>query len=92
MSSSTLRSVEPTRSAAGARAAVAVDMWTPGDAAPIGATVVRGGVNFSIFSRTATAIESVWSIWVWMFSTSTVASSTRMPTARASPPSESSAP
>jgi glycogen operon protein len=57
MSSSTLRSVEPTRSAAGARAAVAVDMWTPGDAAPIGATVVRGGVNFSIFSRTATAID-----------------------------------
>ena len=36
--------------------------------------------------RTARDIDGVCSIWVWMFSISTVASSTRMPMARASPP------
>jgi len=30
---------------------------TPGRSAPIGATVVDGGVNFSIFSRSATGVE-----------------------------------
>src|ERR1035438_5981031 len=38
-------------------------------------------------SSTARARETPGSIWVWMFSISTVASSTRTPTASASPPS-----
>src|SRR5437867_11424490 len=37
-------------------------------------------------STTARARETPGSIWVWMFSISTVASSTSTPTARASPP------
>ena len=47
----------------------------------------RGTAVSALPSRTARAIESVFSICVWMFSTSTVASSTRMPTASARPPS-----
>ena len=47
----------------------------------------RGTAVSALPSRTARAMESVCSICVWMFSTSTVASSTRMPTARARPPS-----
>ncbi len=38
-------------------------------------------------STTARARETPGSIWVWMFSISTVASSTRTPTASARPPS-----
>jgi glycogen operon protein len=30
---------------------------TPGQSSPLGATIVNGGVNFSVFSRNATAIE-----------------------------------
>lgn len=45
------------------------------------------GTAVSVFpSRTARARLSVRPIWVWMFSTSTVDSSTRMPMDRASPP------
>ncbi len=47
----------------------------------------RGTAVCALPSRTARAIEGACSIWVWMFSTSTVASSTRMPTASARPPS-----
>ncbi len=32
-------------------------MLSPGRSAPLGATVVPGGVNFSLFSRTATGVE-----------------------------------
>ena len=46
----------------------------------------RGTAVSAFPRRTARATESVLSICVWMFSTSTVASSTRMPTARANPP------
>ena len=46
----------------------------------------RGTAVSALPRRTASAIESVFSIWRWMFSTSTVDSSTRMPTARDSPP------
>ena len=46
------------------------------------------GTAVSMFPcRTARDIDGVCSIWVWMFSISTVASSTRMPIARARPPS-----
>ena len=38
--------------------------------------------------RAAQAMESVWAICQWVFSMVTVASSTRMPMARASPPSD----
>ena len=45
------------------------------------------GTAVSMFPwRTERAIDGVCSIWVWMFSISTVASSTRMPMARARPP------
>ena len=47
----------------------------------------RGMAVCALPSRTARAIEVVCPICVWMFSISTVASSTRMPIARASPPS-----
>src|SRR5581483_4829753 len=47
----------------------------------------RGTAVSALPRRTASAIECVRSICVWMFSTSTVGSSTRMPTASASPPS-----
>ena len=30
---------------------------TPGRSSPLGATIVNGGVNFSVFSRNAAAIE-----------------------------------
>src|SRR5262249_8949991 len=33
---------------------------TPGRSAPVGATVVDGGVNFSVFSRNAAAVELVF--------------------------------
>ena len=47
----------------------------------------RRGTAVSMFPwRTARDIDGVCSIWVWMFSISTVASSTRMPMARARPP------
>ena len=32
-------------------------MQTTGNSSPIGATVVNGGVNFSLFSRDATGVE-----------------------------------
>src|SRR3982750_1907811 len=32
-------------------------MLTTGDSSPLGATVVRGGVNFSLYSRDATGVE-----------------------------------
>ncbi len=45
------------------------------------------GTAVSMFPcRTARDIDGVCSIWVWMFSISTVASSTRMPMASARPP------
>ena len=47
----------------------------------------RGTAVSVLPRRTASATESVCYICTWMFSTSTVASSTRMPTASASPPS-----
>ncbi|TWU05180.1 Glycogen debranching enzyme [Symmachiella macrocystis] len=34
-----------------------IDHSLSGDSAPLGATVVTGGVNFSLFSRTATGVE-----------------------------------
>ena len=37
--------------------ATAPDANVTGRSAPFGATVVHGGVNFSLFSRTATAVE-----------------------------------
>ncbi len=46
----------------------------------------RGMAVCAFPSRTALAIEGAWRIWVWMFSISTVASSTRIPMASASPP------
>jgi hypothetical protein len=46
----------------------------------------RGTAVSLLPRRTARPTESVRSNWLWMFSTSTVASSTRMPTARARPP------
>ena len=47
----------------------------------------RGTAVSELPRRTATATDSVLPIWAWMFSTSTVASSTRMPTANDRPPS-----
>ena len=47
----------------------------------------RGTAVIALPARTATAMFGAWAKWVWMFSTSTVASSTRMPTASARPPS-----
>ena len=47
----------------------------------------RGTAVSAIARHTARATESVCPIWTWMFSTATVDSSTRMPTARARPPS-----
>ncbi len=38
--------------------------------------------------RAARATDSVWSIWAWVFSIVTTASSTRMPMARANPPND----
>ena len=46
----------------------------------------RGTAVCALPSRTALAIEGARPICVWMFSISTVASSTRMPMASASPP------
>ncbi len=46
----------------------------------------RGIAVWALPKRTARAIEGARPIWLWMFSISTVASSTRMPTASASPP------
>ena len=47
----------------------------------------RGATTSPPASSTARAIGSPRATWVWMFSIATVASSTRMPTASASPPS-----
>ena len=47
----------------------------------------RGTAVSMLPSRTARATDSCFAICVWMFSTSTVASSTKMPTASARPPS-----
>jgi glycogen operon protein len=45
-------------SAAGAKIRAMMPSRTPsGQSSPLGATVVDGGVNFSLFSRTATAVE-----------------------------------
>ncbi len=46
----------------------------------------RGTAVWALPRRVARAMLSVLSICVWMFSTSTVDSSTRMPTAKANPP------
>jgi glycogen operon protein len=35
----------------------------PGHSAPLGATVVDGGVNFSLFSRSATGVELLFFDW-----------------------------
>src|SRR3982750_2003381 len=35
-------------------------MHPPGRSSPLGATVVEGGVNFSLFSRTASGVELVF--------------------------------
>src|ERR1700688_1856388 len=43
------------RVSAGARAAKSVE--SSGQSSPLGATVLPGGVNFSVFSRNATGVE-----------------------------------
>ena len=48
----------------------------------------RGTAVIRLPWRTAEAMLSVRPIWTWMFSTVTVDSSTRMPMARAIPPSD----
>src|SRR5215472_8324857 len=47
----------------------------------------RGITTSRLASRTARACGTPWARWVWMFSIATVASSTRIPTASARPPS-----
>src|SRR3979411_55622 len=49
----------------------------------------RGTAVWALPARTARAMLGVCSNWVWMFSTSTVASSTRMPVSHANSPSAS---
>ncbi|MGN6544871.1 MAG: glycogen debranching enzyme, partial [Aureliella sp.] len=49
--------VEASELSAGERESGSSYRSTVGRAAPIGATVVAGGVNFSLFSRTAAGVE-----------------------------------
>ena len=57
MRPTTLPAIETPKVDHGTRPAAALAAASRGESAPIGATVVPGGVNFCTFSRTATEME-----------------------------------